>query len=294
MRSRSMLLLAGLSLGGMMLASRPVWAQSSPPVTGGLVYHVDANDLDGDGTPEDLGESGQSSGAVSVWVDKVSGQNAIQNDPTLQPVLTPGALQGMPVVSYDGTNDILQTAPFAAPLAQPNTMFLVWRSNTAPSGFGDAVIDGLSLGGRHAIIYEARTDLGAGNPGGLILFAGAGGGSPDDYYPINFTGPIVQTAVWNDVNATNDNYIDGTLVRQRETGTDPLNGVTLGARFGTFEGDTFTINGYIAEVLIYGSLLDADQRESVESYLTNKWIVPEPSALALLGLTGLSMLRRRR
>lgn len=270
-------------------------AQNAPPVASPF-FHVDANDVDGDGVAEGASESGLNGGTVAVWSDKGTGNNdAAQGNPALQPLLdTVNTLQGKPVVRFDGLDDLMQTAPFASALSQPNTMFLVWQSFAAPSGTGDAVIDGLSPGGRHAIIYEARGDLGPGNPGGIILFAGAGGDSPTQYYPTNFTGPIVETAVWNDAAATNDNYIDGTLVRSADTGTDPLNGVTLGARFGPFNGDNFTLNGYIAEVLIYDELLDAGQRASVESYLNNKWIVPEPGSAAVLALVGLPLLARRR
>ena len=53
-------------------------------------------------------------------------------------------------------------------------------------------------------------------------------------------------------------------------------------------------NGAVQEVLIYDHLLDAGQMTTVETYLSTKVQVPEPSSIALLGLGGLALFLRRR
>ena len=51
--------------------------------------------------------------------------------------------------------------------------------------------------------------------------------------------------------------------------------------------------GQIAEVLIYNSVLSAEERTEVFNYLDAHW-TPEPASLGLLMTGGLMMLRRRR
>ena len=51
--------------------------------------------------------------------------------------------------------------------------------------------------------------------------------------------------------------------------------------------------GYIAEIIIYNSALSDTDRVAVEDYLYGKYI-PEPATIALLGLGGLVLIRKRR
>ena len=54
----------------------------------------------------------------------------------------------------------------------------------------------------------------------------------------------------------------------------------------------FYMKGDIAEIIVYPSV-DAQQKAEVESYLMNKYFIPEPATMTLLVLGSLALLRRR-
>jgi hypothetical protein len=84
--------------------------------------------------------------------------------------------------------------------------------------------------------------------------------------------------------ATNTDYTPHTLLDDDTAPT--LSGL---ACCGNIAG----IDGVIGEVIVYNSVLSSTDRAAVETYLYNKYI-PEPATIALLGLGGLALIRKRR
>ena len=81
-------------------------------------------------------------------------------------------------------------------------------------------------------------------------------------------------------------------------GTGSIDFGALGYYRTTASNDRFFV-GDVAELLIYDDILTTTERESVESYLTDKWAsqaVPEPASFILIGLAGFCVMavRRRR
>ncbi len=77
-----------------------------PPHINNLAVWLDGNDIDGDGIPEGLNESGVIDGKVSVWVDKTgNGYDAVQNNAANMPAIAVGALNGNTVLAFDGGVD---------------------------------------------------------------------------------------------------------------------------------------------------------------------------------------------
>lgn len=283
-------------------------AQAAPvsPVTSGLVYWVDANDLDGDGIAEGAGESGLASGSVASWADKAAGyvggdasQTATQATSASRPLFVTSGLNSRPVVRFDGNDDIMQSPAFAAPLAQATEVFAVWKADST-SGDASVLMDGLSGSNRQAIVYEPVP----GNSIGLY----AGNGVVASYYATPFTDPIYMSAIFNDpdnsVAAPNGSFrINGVTVNTTANhGSQSLDGVTLGARFAPSGPLTYVLDGYIAELLIYNTPLSTTDRDAVEAYLQYKWFdaestlppAPEPGTGMLLLLGGMLFAKRRR
>ena len=284
--------LAALAAGPTVLASS-AHAVSIP--TTGLTFWVDASDPLGNGsTPVP--------GALSTWVNKAPTAQqdglaaVVQASPTNQPTLTTAAtgLNGLPVVRFDGVNDFMQN-PFTTALGQATEIFMVWKADSI-GGNASIAFDGFSPAGRQTMAYENQggvnmIDMGAGTP------AGANSGIAS-----SFSTAIYTTAIYN---GNGSLWIDGApqTFTNPYVGTNPLDGVTLGGRYDTYpgggSGDRFSLDGYIAEMLVYNSPLDTTDRNAVESYLDNKWFVvstPEPASavLASIGIVGLALLGWRR
>jgi hypothetical protein len=264
------------------------------PLTNNLVFWTDAADVDGNGAGQGLSESGLSGNHVTNWVNKApinGAPQAAQTTLSLAPVLVPNSLNGLPVVRFDGVDDFLQSAAFTSALHQPTEMFLVWKADSV-GGAGAIAVDGLTSANRQGISYENVSGLG----NSVGVFSGLA--VPANYYAFPFPNAIYMTAIFNDLNngpgAPDSSFrINGVDVKTNAPSGDlNMDGVTLGGRFATFGGDRFTLDGYIAEILVYSSPLGIADRQATEEYLIEKWALPEPSAATFFVVGGL-LLRRR-
>lgn len=66
---------------------------------------------------------------VSLWEDQSGNGNDVkQTTPSLQPTVEASAINGLPVITFDGTGDRLKATAFT--LSQPTTVLVVLRQNT--------------------------------------------------------------------------------------------------------------------------------------------------------------------
>jgi hypothetical protein len=258
-----------------------------PALDPNLRFWLNAGDLDAnpstpnpaDGTP------------VAQWGDGSGGQNdAVQASAGLQPTYQTGVINGEPTVQFVGSRsggdqDFLD-ATFGTSVAQPYTAFVVGRINgNAPAGqAADYFFDGTNAGNRVAMLINGS----GGNESQFGIYAG---------------GPEAPATTWTradwqqfhtyaaEFDGTPQIWIDGTsrTLDTTNLGANPITALRIGNRFTADTG----LNGDIAEILVYDRVLSASERQSVESYLTAKY-VPEPGSLGGLLVAGLGLLRRRK
>jgi hypothetical protein len=118
--------------------------------------------------------------------------------------------------------------------------------------------------------------------------------------PLNNTSPypghyIIATHQ-NDTGNFNDlaNLYADNLAEAGPT-TIPYNGATQVSRIGQHAGGGgYGFNGTITEVLVYSSALSTDDRLALQTYLADRYSIPEPASLALLAAGGVLVMGRKR
>jgi hypothetical protein len=154
-------------------------------------------------------------------------------------------------------NDYLITDAFSSALSQPNTVFVVWQTNTKGTQFA---IDGINNNDRHGIFQ--------GTFGGNNVAFHAG--STQSYAKDTpFEQAIITSALFNGANS--EVWENGESKLTGDVGSHSLTGLTIGARQGNA---FFFLDGDIAEIIIYDRALTVNERVKVESYLTEKYGFP--------------------
>jgi hypothetical protein len=208
--------------------------------------------------------------AVVQWADQSGNANsAAQIDEALAPMLVPNALNGLPVLRFDGVNDFMEVADsdsvsitgdistfYVAKFADFANFRAVWGKTVANQ---PAPND----------LYAART---SGNP---TFFRGNGasgaqaavGSRP---YPANsFIVAGVQVA-----GTAASHHLSGKPNGTATITTTPVDG-NRSLRIGSRDDGGTRMKGDIAEVLIYDRALTAEERFAVQRHLGQKYGLPE-------------------
>jgi len=204
----------------------------------------------------DAGQGIILNGVVSEWQDQSgNGNHLIQLTPANGPSFNPGPL---PSVQFDGVNDNMATAAFAAPLSQPNTIFLVYARTTGAIS-GEVVYAGINLGSRNQFTLTGLP------PGASNLFAGTLRSGTNSSGIVNET--KISTVVFNEANSKSffegvpDTLAAGTI------GTQALTGFNLGARPDL----TNFAHILVQEAIVYDREITNIEKNQVGNYLANKW-----------------------
>ena len=186
------------------------------------------------------------SGKISVWKD-CSGKenNAMQLDANLQPLLVPNVINGNPVLQFDGVDDYLLINTMV--LSQPITAFVVWHNSGGDGTVWDAT---------NRFLFRNYT-----GSGGITAQSGV-----DLAYSKSSPFTIVSSVIYNGTSGYL--YENGILKVSGDIGTTPISGLVLGIN-PSHSG--VALNGYIAEIILYGSALTDANRKTVENYLLKKY-----------------------
>lgn len=227
----------------------------------------DAYDLDGDGTGEGSGESGQSGGVVSTWIDK-SGNGYHLTTGSAGFTTANSGLNDMASVDFNGSSNYLQTSSIDISSTNALEYFVV---------FDDASID---VGNTNAMITWETS----GNVGGFELIARTTAGqmrsryySGGSYNNVNLNGfsatspYILNTSFgssgYNNIRNGSSIASNGTAITLNSPASAPLvfgrNHSNGGAYFAT----------EISEFISFSLELNAAEREILQQYLSAKYAI---------------------
>jgi hypothetical protein len=254
----------------------------------------------------DAGVSQDTSGNVLTWADSSPQGNDFFAQPTQEPGYAASyGPQAMPSVTFGlvGGEDYMTANDFVS--FGDWTIFAVSAGKTHNPTWGASIFADYGVGWGDGLHLDY--DSGSGHTGSTAGWYGharssAGGPQVDVYAYQGGTNDgtslkVLTTSLDSSTGSIKLWASDEGLVASGQdtnyqatdlTGTGGL--PTIGTNSRSYAGG---LNGYISEIIIYDSALSDTDRTAVEAYLYNKYI-PEPATIALLGLGGLALIRKRR
>jgi prepilin-type N-terminal cleavage/methylation domain-containing protein len=208
---------------------------------------------------------------ISSWNDinpnVITKINATQSSATLRPLYSTNAMNGLPAIKFDGSDDNFSVENICT---QNFTVFAVTKTSV-PGIDSEGYLGQIILWGDRIINSFDGVPLSIG--GG---FAKTFNGNPDSTLTgtisVSDNKPHLLVATRNMSNGARAIYVDGTS-----------DGADLGGAAGLVLNDAQTLliggntidsvylDGYISEIIVFDRVLKTEERKSVENYLGKKW-----------------------
>ena len=248
--------------------SAPVTRQATPGAEPSLDVRTNLNLW----LRADAGVTTGPNGEVTAWADQSGNNNhAVSADEFTAPTVTPNAVAGRPALHFDGADDVLSvedsesvsftgdlTSFFVVKMDDFGTYRAVWSKtlNNQP-----ASVDYYLLPGNGIPRYFRGSGLG-----------GAGNARNIDA-PKALRAGVFELAGFGTEGNVMSQYLNGQL-NGAGAGVVNLADQDTPLLLGTRADGVTRLAGDLAEVVIYGSALNAADRRSVELYFANKYAIP--------------------
>ncbi|HTG45669.1 MAG TPA: LamG-like jellyroll fold domain-containing protein, partial [Verrucomicrobiae bacterium] len=212
-----------------------------------------------------------SGSAVSQWQDQ-SGHNAHANQSlgASQPSVVANAINGLPVIQFDGGNDFLT---FDLPVTGLGGMTVCLvsantgdRTGGATEGENAALFwnESQSWGAIYLSPFQTRVQF---------RFGTTQAGNLPTYVRSSSLGVAYSRTVSIKNGSTDSLYVNGELAWQESGKLSTITGAQSIGNLGRGYNNNSFFPGQIAEVLVYSRALSDAERQDVESYLETKYFV---------------------
>ena len=197
---------------------------------------------------------------VETWVDSSPNSRTVnQTTEALRPIYKTNAINGLPVVRFDGTRWMTSNLPNGTGFYPSVTIFLLFR--TAVDGTNMDIIG--SNSGYSLFVRKADTNkmyAGKVNHVGLLSSNGTVMAGQVKCVTLNLKSDATRLGIFKI-----DRVLDNSVV----TGNYPAGSGNL--QVGTEASGNYLLTGDIGEIIIYTTILTTDEMLNVETYLMNKW-----------------------
>ena len=202
----------------------------------------------------------QSGGTVSQWDDKSGNDhNAVQGDTGLQPAYIEDAANGLPILRFDGSDDVMSLGSVIISGTAARTLFVVGQADVTADDALISLTTTVTGGKRWDITSEVSIRVTGGNRFWTVGMTGA-------YHVLT-----IQNLASANVNVTLGRR-DGTVMTELSVNSRNINTGTGGTtRLGERAAQDGYYDGDIGEVIFYDRALSGSEIDSVESYLGVKW-----------------------
>jgi hypothetical protein len=240
------------------LGTNPTVADSAtiPAGVSGLRLHLKA----------DTGVTLDGSSKVSTWADQSGlGNDATQSTAASRPGVTASAINGLPAIQFDGSNDFLTFGNFMSG-ATAGEAFIVLKSDEESSGGTSRGLWRLSSAGGSYYPYPGTSAIS--EDFGSSTFAILGD-------------PLPALTAYNlyNVNSASGSWVIRLNGSRLHTSTANTVAFHTAPYLGRSAGTSAWYGG-IAEMLVYNRVLTASEREAVGAYLATRYALPGIPAAA--------------
>lgn len=251
-----------LFIGYFLIISIPIFSQTGPAGVGNssnnkIWYDAYQQNLS-NGTP------------VSVLTDfSGNGNDAVQNNSVNRPVFNTNVINQMPVLTFDGSNDFLETGTISSLETNNISWFIIAKTNLVHTGvlLRNAYTSGAGVGsstmwGNYVLSSSSQFTSHVRRSNSNMIGGNVG-------FNTNFN---IFSNIWNGSSAVFDRYFNGSHI-----GTNTLADAVPAGHIRTRVGaDSQTspssfFNGQIGEIIVYTQVLNSTQRKIIENYLGNKY-----------------------
>jgi hypothetical protein len=226
---------------------------------------------------------------ISEWRDKSGNQrNFTQGTGAVQPSFTPNGLNGRNVLSYNGSQYLTSVSTVGTwnflHNANGSTVFGVWKAgnvsdpNAIYALLGNNAAGSVNTG--YYILYDDRVSslrndvvvvqVSRGVVGQTAVTAATANG----VHPANTPVLISQVADPNNGTAANRSFlrINQSLTQGNTATNVPVStDASFALQIGACGNNTAPMVGYIAEIVVFSSIVNDRVRQQVEGYLAWKW-----------------------
>lgn len=202
---------------------------------------------------------------IQTWTDvSGNGANANQVIAAKRPLYKTNAINGMPALDFDGTNDYMFISANPALNSNLSTHFIVFDKSTLNSG--NNMMFNMDFSEASNLIFSYAT------PTYLASYVKNSSGSPRYATSGVPTSSMFTSYLWNGNTGVYQNYVNGNAGSFATGANNTATSHNL-TRIGAFNTN-YRFNGDIAEIIYYTSVLNSAEKNIVENYLAAKYQIP--------------------